>query len=259
MYVIPVHEVKNVRLLGALLLCVLLSCQTSDTSSIKVAVASNARFVMEEISDAYRKQTGREVELIVSSSGKLTAQILEGAPYDVFLSADLDYPTTLYNQGKTTAKPVTYAYGTLCIWTTNENQNLDLNQLNHTDIRRIACANPKTAPYGKAAIEVLSNLGMYDSISNKLIYGESVSQVSQFVFSKAADVGFISSSMIHTAHLRDKGKLLPIDQALYSPIAQGAVVIKQEGKDDEIPLQFLQFLTSKDSKAILKKYGYRTN
>lgn len=260
MYHLPGKEVKLMcYLIAVLCMCLTLSCSTPKESNIKVAVASNARFVIEELATLYTDQSSNEVELIISSSGKLTAQILEGAPYDVFLSADLDYPTELYNQGKTTDKPIIYANGNLGLWTTNEDIVPNLNRLKDIGIDHIACANPQTAPYGKAAIEVLRNLGIYDSISNKLIYGESVSQVSQFVYSKAADIGFIPSSMTKAPHLKDKGRWLAIDQGLYAPIAQGAVVIKQDGRDSAASIQFLQFLTSTDSKAILKKYGYRTN
>jgi len=232
----------------------MLTCNAPNESTIKVAVASNARFALEELAAMYTKQSGYKVELIVSSSGKLTAQILEGAPFDVFLSADLDYPNELFNQGKATHKPVVYAYGTLGLWTTNDDIEIGLQELENETIRHIACANPKTAPYGRATIEVLNNLELYEAISEKLIFGESVSQVSQFVYSKAADVGFISSSI---AKAKGKGRWFAIDSNLYSPISQGAVVIKQDHKDRTVATQFLKFLASEDAEVVLKEYGYR--
>ena len=259
MYQHSFNEVIRIAVLALLLSYSLFACHAVTKPNIKVAVSSNARFAVEEIVETYTNLTGHEIELIVSSSGKLTAQILEGAPFDVFLSADLDYPNKLFTQGMTTAKPVTYAYGTLGMWTTNTELDLSIDKLSSAKINHIACPNPKTAPYGKAAIEALNKSGMFAALSSKLIYGESVSQVSQFVYSQAADVGFISSSVINAPHLKGKGRWFSIDQNLYSPIAQGAVVIKQNSSNSNIPSQFLQFLSSKESKAILKKYGYRTN
>ena len=233
------------------------ACTPHSEQPLRVAVASNARFVAEEIAENFTEQTGQEVELIVSSSGKLTAQILEGAPYDVFLSADIHYPNTLYENGKTTSKPVIYAYGTLGFWTTKE--VLALDDLPTESVSRIACANPETAPYGKATIEVLKAAGLYSAISDKLIFGESVGQVSQFIFSKAADVGFVPSSLSGRLDNKVDGQWIAVDKSLYTPIEQGVVIIKKKGGNQAIAEQFYKFLLTDKSKAILQTHGYQTD
>ncbi len=235
------------------------ACTPQKDQPLRVAVASNARFVVEEIAKIYTEESGQEVELIASSSGKLTAQILEGAPYDLFLSADIDYPTTLYKKGKTTDKPVTYAIGTLGLWATREDMNIGLQDLNNNIISRIACANPETAPYGKAAIEALQSAGIYGGVRDRLIFGESVGQVSQFLYSKAADVGFVPSSLSKILEDKVTGHWVPIDNSLYKPIQQGVVLIDNQRSIHAAAKQFYQFLFTEKSRAILRTYGYQTD
>ena len=225
---------------------------------LRVAVAANAQFVMEQVKTAYQKKTGTPMELIVSSSGKLTTQIQQGAPYDVFLSADMEYPQTLYKAGLTTGAPVVYAYGSLVLWTTgNLPLTIDLKVLLDPAVRHIAIANPTTAPYGEAAIAYLNYRKRLNSIKPKLVYGESIAQVNQYVLTGAAEVGFTAKSVVLDPSLKQRGHWIDLPATGYSPIAQGVVILK---RTSQLPAaqRFVRFLRSPDARRILQQFGYRS-
>ena len=226
---------------------------------LRIAVAANAQYVAKVLKKVYEKETGIAIELIVNSSGKLTTQIQQGAPFDVFLSADTKYPQALYKSGLTTGKPKIYAYGTLVLWTTKK---LDLNKnlrevLLNSNINKLAIANPETAPYGTAAIQVLNYYKIYPAVKPKLVYGESISQVSQYVLSGAADIGFSAKSVVMEPALKGKGRWYEIDAMAYTPIAQSAVLLKSKQYQNTKQAQhFYNFLFSSKAKAIFRQYGY---
>ena len=225
---------------------------------IIIAVAANVQFAMQALEKAYEQNTGFAIKTIISSSGKLTAQIQNGAPFDVFLSADMKYPDTLFAAGFAEAKPRVYAYGSLVLWTMKE---IDLSGgtklLLEDKIQKIAIANPKTAPYGAEAIKVLKYYQRYENVMPKLVYGESIAQVNQYIFSRAADVGITAKSVVLSPEMRGKGKWLEIDPATYSPIAQGAVILKHGAKNHpQAARAFYDFLFSDTARKILKDYGY---
>lgn len=226
----------------------LFGCKTPQ-QPLTIATAANMQFAMEALCTEFTKQTGIECQLVVSSSGKLTAQIQAGAPYDVFASADLKYPTTLYHRGFTTQAPKVYAMGTLVLWTTKNDYTPTLQTLKDSTIKHIAIANPKTAPYGKAALEVLHPINT--SIENKLVYGESIAQVNQFVSTQAAQVGFTSLAVVLA---QQTGYWFQIPKNRYTPIAQGMVVIKNSKHVDQAN-QFYSFVFSNKGKEILKQFG----
>ncbi len=222
---------------------------------LRVAVAANAQYVTQALKKVFTEKTGIKVDLIVSSSGKLTAQIKQGAPYDVFLSADMKYPETLYKEGYVSGEPKIYAYGKLVLWTL---ESRDLSGgitavTNHT-ISKIAIANPKTAPYGVAAVEALKKAGIYDNVKPELVYGESISQVNQFLLSGAADLALTAKSVVLSPKMKKKGEWVEIDPDLYNPIAQGAVITKTAKKKEAG--EFYRFLFSKKAQAIFEEYGY---
>ncbi|WP_080056437.1 molybdate ABC transporter substrate-binding protein [Spirosoma aerolatum] len=224
---------------------------------LRVAVAANAQFVMEELKTAFQKKTGVTVETIVSSSGKLTTQIQQGAPYDVFLSADMTYPQTLHKAGLTTAAPVVYAYGSLVLWTMGELPvSANLNVLSDPSVRHIAIANPATAPYGEAAIGFLKAKKLLVAVQAKIVYGESISQVNQYILSGAAEVGFTAKSVVLDPTLAKRGHWVDLPQTGYAPIAQGVVVLKRTSQPKAAE-QFLVFLRSPDARRILQKFGYQ--
>ncbi|MCX6216645.1 molybdate ABC transporter substrate-binding protein [Spirosoma sp.] len=241
-----------------LILCLLLCPVTLLAQTLRIAVAANAQFVMEQLKTAYKKKTGIELETIVNSSGKLTTQIQQGAPYDVFLSADMQYPQTLHKAGLTVDAPVVYAYGSLVLWTTGKLPiTADLKALMDASVRHVAIANPSTAPYGEAAIAYLTHIKLLDKVKPKLVYGESIAQVNQYVLSGAAEVGFTAKSVVLDPSLNKKGRWVDLPQTGYSPIAQGVVILKRTSQE-KAARQFVAFLRSPDARRILQQFGYRS-
>ncbi len=229
------------------------SCKQVDTQTLNIATAANMQFAMTEIVQSFTKHTGIKCNIITGSSGKLTAQIKEGAPYDVFVSANTKYPEDLYKDGFTTSKPKIYGYGGLVLWsTTSEKPSFSI--LMNDAIEHIAIANPKTAPYGEAAVSVLKKMGVYEKIEHKLVYGESISQTNQFILSRAADIGFTAKSVVLSPKIKGEGDWISIDDN-YTPIAQGIVLLKNSEKKQQSE-QFYTFIFSDQAKNILKKFGY---
>lgn len=231
---------------------------TLQAQTLRVAVAANAQFVMEALRTAFQQQTGVKIDAIVSSSGKLTTQIQQGAPYDVFLSADMHYPQTLHQQKLTTAAPMAYAYGSLVLWTlTDLPLSADLRVLQNPAVRHIALANPATAPYGEAAVSLLKHRKQFDAAKARLVYGESIAQVNQYVLSGAVEVGITAKSVVLDPNLKQRGHWIDLPPPGYTPIAQGVVVLKRSTLP-KVAAQFVQFLRSPAARRILHQYGYRT-
>jgi len=242
-----------------LLLCIgwlITSCQSEKQPSLKIATASNMQYAMKELTDRYTTQSGISCDLIISSSGKLTAQIIEGAPYDVFLSADLSYPQRVYEEGLAEGPPAIYAFGDLVLWTMTDIDIKDLSVLKSPAVKRIAIANPKTAPYGYAALELIESLRVSDQIKQKLVYGESISQVNQFVTTQAAELGFTAMSVVKSPQLSEKGQWLKIDSSLYSPLTQGIILINHNDAKTKEAKSFYDFLFSPEARKLLKDFGY---
>ncbi len=235
------------------------SCKQQKTAKLTIATAANMQFAMEEISAIFTEETGIKCEIIISSSGKLTAQIKEGAPYDIFISADMKYPQELYKTGFTTSKPTIYAYGKLVLWSMVDSIKPSIDLLLQKNIKHIASANPKTAPYGIATEEVLNYYKIFDSVKNKLVYGESIAQTNQFITTKATEVGFTAKSVVLSRIVKGKGNWIPLDNNTYTPIKQGVVIIKNSPSSSEKKEIFYNFLFSKKGKDILNKFGYATN
>ncbi len=232
-----------------------LGCKKNNTNKIAIATAANMQFAMKELSQAFTKQSGIKCDIIVSSSGKLTAQIKEGAPYDLFVSADMKYPEDLYQSGFTTQKPEIYAYGKLVLWSIEEDLKPNIDQLSDEQIKYIAIANPKTAPYGQAAVDVLNYYNIFEKVENKLVYGESISQTNQFIISGSANVGFTAKSVVLSPKVEGKGQWTAIDENSYTPIAQGVVILKKDNPSEKAE-KFYSFLFSERSKEILENFGY---
>ena len=242
-----------------LLLIVLLIPLLAAAQKLKIAVAANAQFVANKLAEAFKKETGIDADLVVSSSGKLTTQIEQGAPFDVFLSADMKYPQDLYEKGFAAEKPREYAYGKLVIWTLkNEPLSKGPAALTAPQFTKIAIGNPSLAPYGKAAIQALTKLKLYDELKPKIVYGESIAQVNQYLLSGAADAAFTAKSIVLDPSQQTKGKWIEVDDRLYQPIAQGVVILKSaQGKNLTDAKRFYSFLFSKQAKRIFTAYGYK--
>ena len=227
-------------------------------TGLTVAVAANVQYTFEEIKAAFEKNTGIVITPVTGSSGKFTAQIENGAPFDVFLSADMDYPQTLEKEGFTYNSPKVYGYGTLVIWTmTGVDLSRGIEGLTDSAVKKIAIATPKTAPYGRQAVNAFKHYNVYSQVQNKLVYGESIAQTNQFVTTKAADVGITAKSIVLAPNMKDQGKWVEINKEAYDTIAQGVVILKHAQKDhSEEAQKFFDFLFSNEAQGIFKKYGY---
>lgn len=255
-------QVRAMRRILVVLISFSISCQSSQDSKITIAVAANLQYAMPELITAFEKQTNIKVETSSSSSGILTTQIKQGAPFDLFLSADMNHPQILFEEGFSSQEPEVYAEGKLILWTLKKELKLDsgIFSLLNSEIHKIAIANAKTAPYGFAATEALTSSGLLVSLSSKLIIGESISQVNQYIQSMNVDIGITSKSVLFSPFITDQGFWVEIPDTLYPPIAQGIVLLKH-GEQENLSnsKEFYKFMLSKEAKEILSQYGYSTS
>jgi molybdate transport system substrate-binding protein len=229
---------------------------SSSAQSLKIAVAANLQGVIKVLQKDFKQKTGIEIEPIVATSGNLSAQIKNGAPFDVFLSADMSFPETLFKDGFCLKEPVVYAYGSLIICST---QNIGFENWERTlmtrRIKKIAIANPAIAPYGKAAEESLKLRGILDDVKPKIVSGESIAQVNTYITTGVVDVGFTTRALIKDAEGKTTLYWKEIDPKSYTPIKQGMIIIKQT-KENASAMKFYEYMLSPAAKAILKEYGY---
>ncbi|NER12863.1 molybdate ABC transporter substrate-binding protein [Leptobacterium flavescens] len=243
-------------ILQIILLITIFGCKKTEPEKLTIATAANMQFVMKELITSFEEQSGVACDAVVSSSGKLSAQIREGAPFDVFVSADMKYPTELFDEGLTEAAPEAYAYGRLVLWSIIDSTDVSIEKLTGNEIKHIALANPKTAPYGNAAIEVLRYNGIYEAVEEKLVFGESISQTNQFVVSSAAEAGFTSKSVVLSPGMKARGRWVAIDPNIHTPITQGVVILKNNRNMFEEAQKFYNFLFSDKGREILRQFGY---
>ncbi len=214
---------------------------------------------MKELTKEFTQEFGVKCEVIISSSGKLTAQIKEGAPYDIFASANMKYPEELFTTGFSIKKPKIYALGKLVLWTMIDTLKPSIKILSNKSIKHIASANPKTAPYGIPSENVLKHYNLFNNLQHKLVYGESIAQTNQFITTMAAEIGFTAKSVVLSPYIKGKGNWIDIDPNSYKPIKQGVVILKNGpglAKQKEL---FYKFLFSEKGKHILNKFGYSTD
>ena len=232
-------------------LLVILFFITSLFADIRVATAGNVAFAIKELANQFYKETKIRVIPIISSSGNLTAQIERGAPFDIFLSANMKYPEYLYNLKKAITKPKVYAKGRLVLFAKNGIKSID----DLYSAKKIAIANPKTAPYGKATIEYLKNTKLYDKLKNKFVIGGNISSAFSYAL-KITNYGFVAKSLLYKfPKLNNKNHYIDLDTKYYSPIKQGIVLLK----DNKEARKFYNFIFSKKAKEIFLKYGYIIN
>ncbi len=238
----------------------LLLFTTLSAGTVNLALSANVSYAAADLVAAFGKHhPGTKVRVTLGSSGKLTAQILHGAPYTLFLSADMKYPEALYEKGLAVTKPVVYAEGTLALFSKKPRDfSKGLALLADASVRRIAIANPRSAPYGKAALQAIRSAELPAEVEKKFIYGESVSQTTAYAMT-AADVGLIAASSLHSpkmARFEKRRHWITVDPKLYTPIAQGIVILKKGAHDPETKA-FYDFMLGRESRAILARYGYR--
>jgi molybdate transport system substrate-binding protein len=222
-----------------------------------VAAASDLRYALDDIALLYRQRhPDHRFDVIYGSSGKMTTQIQNGAPYDVFFSADIEFPRRLQQAGLTATDPALYAIGRIVIWSTT----LDASALTLEDlasdarIRRIAIAQPAHAPYGQRAREAMQAAGVWEAVQGKLVFGENIAHAAQMVESAAADVGVIALSLAKFPALARHPHHL-IDESLHRPLTQGYVVTRRGGGNPGA-LAFAQFMTMPEAHEIMERYGF---
>ncbi len=243
---------------GVVLAFFLLYVSDVLAKELRVAVASNFLLPLKELSREFKESTGIKVVVISGSTGKLYAQIKQGAPFDILLAADSIRPELLEKEGMgVPGSRFTYAVGRLALWSADSTLPLknDLQVLNHKNFRYLAIANPKTAPYGKAAEQVLRKKGFWEQIQNRLVRGENISQTFQFVMTGNADIGFIALSQLrrHQRHISGNSWIVPADW--HDPIQQQGILLKR-AKTNKAARQFLNFIKSNRIQKQIESYGY---
>lgn len=242
---------------AAILLLATTTIDTAKAGEVAVAVAANFSAPMRAIVAAFEKTSGHKVSLVSGATGKFYAQITNGAPFDVLLSADADTPTKLMKEAQAVVgSQFTYAVGKLALWSAQlglvDDQGAVLKKGN---FRHLAIANPRVAPYGVAAMEVLAVLGVNVSLENRLVRGENIAQAHQFVATGNAELGFVALSQIYRDGQFAAGSYWVVPAELYAPIRQDAVLLNH-GKDNPAAGDLLAYLKSDAAKAVIRAYGY---
>ncbi len=219
---------------------------------VRIAAAADLQPVLPAIIDQFEKQTHAKVDASYASSATLATQILNGGPFDLFLSADMSFPQKVIAAGLAqSSQPVPYARGTLVLWARNDSpaQPLSLDSLRRPTLKTVAVANAEHAPYGRAAKAAIEKLGLSEILQSKLVVAENIAQAAQYADSGNAEAGFLSLTSALTPRLRADGKYIVIPEDAYPPLLQGAVVLKQGAR------QFLDFLLSPPIRNALAERG----
>jgi molybdate transport system substrate-binding protein len=241
------------------LVCLLLACRAGSAQNLTVAAAADLESALPPIVAQFEQDTGAHVRLTFGSSGNFFTQIRNGAPFDVFLSADIDYPRRLDASGDAErGSLVQYATGRVVLWTRLDS-GIDLRRglavLTDARVRRIAIANPEHAPYGRAAVAALRHDGLYDRVREKLVLGENISQAAQFAESGGADVGLIALALARSPALERAGTYVEIPASSHPPIEQGAIVLASS-RQKALARQFIDALRKPESVRTLQAFGF---
>ncbi len=231
----------------------------SCAGTINIAVAANVSYAVGDLIKEFNKlYPDTKVKVTLSSSGKLTAQIKNGAPYQLFMAANMDYPNALYEQEIAVTRPLIYAQGGLSYLSSSKKDfSKGMETVADKKIGKIAIANPKAAPYGAASVEALKNAGLYEKVKDRFVYAESISQTVSYAVT-AADIGFIAKSSLYSDKMKKYKKGVHyshVDPKLYTPIDQGIVILKNAQADKEVAA-FYSFVLSKRAKTVFEDYGY---
>jgi molybdate transport system substrate-binding protein len=237
--------------------------QTGEAAprEVAVAAASDLRFAFDEVVTGFeRRHPAIKVKVTYGSSGNFFAQLSNEAPFDLFLSADIDYPRKLVEQGQAVrGSEFLYAIGHLVVWVPNDSK-LDvtgqgIKAVTDPTVKKVAIANPRFAPYGRAAEAALKHYGVYESVKDRLVFGENIAQTTQFVDSGAADVGVIALSLALAPTLRERGRYWAVPLDAYPRLEQGGAILTR-AKDKEAAETLRAFLTGAEGQAVLRRYGF---
>ena len=242
-----------------LLLFFFLTAFNLHAQSLRIAAASDLQFALTDLASQYEKQSGAKLAITYGSSGNFFAQIQNGAPFDIFFSADISYPQKLIEAGF--AEPdsrYTYAFGRIVLWVPSDSPinaaQMQWKTLLDARIQKIAIANPEHAPYGRAAVAALQKAGLYEQVKSKLVYGENISQAAQFVQSGSAQAGILAMSLTFTPAM-NSGKTWEIPRDSYPPLEQAVILLKSL-PNKPAASAFLAFLRTDPARATLARYGF---
>ncbi len=250
----------NLRRLGVVfVLFFAITSAVCNAQEITVAAAADLQSVMQETTSRFQKEAGKSVKVIYGSSGNFFQQIQNGAPFDVFFSANLDYPRKLEAAGLT--EPGTfyqYATGKIVIWVPNESKldvSSGLRSLLDPAVKKIAIANPQHAPYGQAAVAAMKKENVYDQLADKFVLGENISQTASFVVAGSADAGIVALSLALSPNMKNKGRYAEIPSGDYPPIEQACVVLKSSPQKDTAKA-FVNFIKTPAVADLFRSYGF---
>ncbi len=251
---------KNIKSIFAMLAVISLCAFTffQQQPKVNIAAAADLKFAMDSIINVYKAQNpNADIQVTYGSSGKFFQQITNGAPFDIFFSADVDYPNKLKDQGLTVGDIKTYGIGQIVIWSKKTDPNKQqMNTLLNIGIKKIAIANPAHAPYGKRAEESLNYYKIYDKINDKLVFGENISQTAQFVTTGAADIGIIALSLALSPVMKNEGgKYYLVPEESHTPLEQAYALLKHCA-GNSTAIKFYNFISSPDAIDILDYYGF---
>lgn len=246
---------KLIKLL--FVICSLLVSTVAHAEKITVIAAADLKFAMDEIVTSFNKSHPKDqVEVIYGSSGKFFTQVQQGAPYDMYFSADINYPRELAKKGMAASEVIPYAFGRIVLWSNSRDAaKMTLENLTDPKISKIAIANPKHAPYGKRAEEALKSLKLWDKVQSKLVFGENIAHTAQFVETGNAQVGIIALALALNPSLSNKGGYYLIPDNLHQPLEQGYIITKRAA-DKPLAKLFSGYMTSKEARRIMVKYGF---
>lgn len=247
------------KTLKSLFLAVLFACSAPlmATETLTIAAAADLKFAMEEIVAAFKRaHPGNTVDTIYGSSGKFHTQIQQGAPYDLYFSADIKYPQMLAKEGFAASEVRPYAFGRIVLWSQSRDASkMTVADLADPSIRKVAIANPKHAPYGKRAEEALISVGLWDKVQDRLVTGENIAQTAQFVQSGNADIGIIALALALNKELASKGGYALIDDKLHQPLEQGFIITKRAA-DNKLAKLFTDYMGSSEARRVMVHYGF---
>ncbi|MDD4942037.1 molybdate ABC transporter substrate-binding protein [Rhodoferax sp.] len=243
------------RFISAIGLAALACAAQADTA--RVAAAADLRYVFAELQPLFEKaQPAHKLELILGSSGKFMQQIDNGAPFDIFFSADVAFPKKLVASGKAVAPVTTYAFGRVVLWSAKvDASKLTLQDLTQDQFRKIAIAAPDHAPYGARAKEALEHAGLWAKVQPKLVFGENIAHTAQLIDTQAAEIGIVALSLAASDALKAKGGFYLIPSDYHLPLEQ-AYAVTRHGKDNAAAHAFARFMTTPAARQVMVKYGF---
>jgi molybdate transport system substrate-binding protein len=246
---------------GFVFLALLAAAPPGSAAELRVAAASDLKFALDQLATEFHaEQPAIRVQITYGSSGNVYAQLQNQAPFDLYLSADIDYPRKLAAAGHALDTNVfRYAVGRIVVWAANKSpldvEQLGIQSLLAPSVERIAIANPRHAPYGAAAVAALTSLGVYEQVQPKLVYGENIAQTAQFVQSGAADIGILALALAIAPPMRDAGRYWEIPLDAYPAMEQGGLILKWT-KDAAAARAFRDFVLGDRGRAVLSRYGF---